>query len=67
MVIAETKEELELVLDEIKILEKYSLVLNVKKSQIMSNHKDMSTITEVRGIKVTDNIKYLGVLLYCDR
>ena len=48
-------------LDEIKNLEKYSLVLNIKKSQIMSNHKDMEPISEVRGIAVSESIKYLGV------
>jgi hypothetical protein len=67
MIIAESQAELELVLEELDKLKSAGLELNIKKSQIMSNRKDMVGVTQVKGILVTDSIKYLGIELYCDR
>ena len=45
------------------LLKNYSLNINLKKSKIISDQKDMKGVTEICGVKFTEKIRYLGVYL----
>lgn len=33
----------------------------------MTDRADMTGVEEIEGVKITEGIKYLGVMLFCDR
>ena len=49
------------------ILEKDGLKLNVSKTQIMTDRKDMQGVKEICCITISDSNKYLGIKIFCDR
>ncbi len=48
-------------------MEVYSLNLNIKKTQIMTDRLDMANCKEISGIAIQESTKYLAVNIYYDR
>ncbi len=51
---ADSKEDAIAALDALAAFEKYGLRINVKKTQIITDQKNMLGVTDIAGIPVTD-------------
>jgi hypothetical protein len=67
LVLANDGQELKLAIEEIKKLEPLGVHINIKKTQIMTNRQDMGETTEIKGVRLSEKIRYLETDIYCQR
>ena len=59
IIMVETKEEAIKTIEQLESLEKFGVIVNWNKTQIMTDRPDMKDVAEIRGIKLKENIQYL--------
>ena len=59
IIMVETKEEAIKTIEQLESLEKFGVIVNCNKTQIMTDRPDMKDVAEIRGIKLKENIQYL--------
>lgn len=67
LIMCDSKEDAEAAIEEFEKIKSCGLHLNKLKTQIISDLKEMKGVEEVKEIKITKKIKYLGMQISCDR
>lgn len=61
LVVAKDAKEVEKVISEIELLEKFGLEMNRQKTDIVAMRNGQTVPKEINGVKVQKSIKYLGI------